>query len=223
MRHARFPALSACFTVSTTRHAVGHTLSHRALLTRRLRTRCQPSLALGHVVAGPRSLVPRRRGSSLFFFDDVNRGLLGRGCASADANILGHQFWLFVFAKAPVRRDKSTCPHASDLISLRKLGFTLSFVRALPIVFVERNIHSRCRIRLFLRKQLVHAFRRAEGARSQQTLGGRNSLVQRVVEMALNEGVLLRKLVFVVRAVFAWGRTRAVTPSIHDSSNSLHP
>jgi hypothetical protein len=102
----------------------------------------------------------------------VNRGFLGRCCASADTYVLSDQFCLGIFAKSLVRRDKSACSRAANLASLGKFGFALGFVGALLLGFVERDIDSRCRIRLFPCKHLVHAFRRAEGATSVQSRSG---------------------------------------------------
>ena len=72
--------------------------------------------------------------------DDVNGGLLGGGCASVDTDVISHQLGVYVFAKPLIRRDKSTCPRASHLISLRKLGLPLGFIGALLLVFVQRVI-----------------------------------------------------------------------------------
>ena len=107
-------------------------------------------------------------------------------------------------AKSPVRRNKSTRSHPSNLGSLREFSFALGFVRALLLIFVERCIDPRHWILLFLCKQLVHAFRRAEGAASVQPVGGRISFVEYVVDTAVDEGVLWLKLVVVLHAVFTW-------------------
>jgi hypothetical protein len=108
----------------------------------------------------------------LFIADDVNRCLLGGGSASVHTDVISQQVCVYVFAKPLVRRDKSTCPRASNLISLRKFGLTLGLVGALLLVLVERVIYLHCRIRLFLCKQLVQALRRrAEEATSVRTLG----------------------------------------------------
>src|SRR5580693_1655496 len=86
----------------------------------------------------------------LLVVDDVNRSLLGGGCASVDTDVISQQVCVYVFAKPLVRRDKSTCPRASNLISLRKFGLPLGFVGALLFVLVERVIYPHGRIRLFL-------------------------------------------------------------------------
>jgi hypothetical protein len=86
----------------------------------------------------------------LFIADDVNRCLLGGGSASVDTDVISQQVCVYVFAKPPVRRDKSTCPLASNFISLRKFGLPLGLVGALLFVLVERVIYPHGRIRLFL-------------------------------------------------------------------------
>jgi hypothetical protein len=65
---------------------------------------------------------------SLLNVDDVNRGLLGGGCTSADTNIVSHQLCLCICAESLIRRDKPTCPQPADLTSSRELVFPLSFV-----------------------------------------------------------------------------------------------
>ena len=77
---------------------------------------------------------------------------------STDTDVIRHEFWLCVFGKTPVRRNKSTRTHPSNLASLQEFGFALCFVRALLVTFVERGVHSRCGILHFFRKQLVHGF-----------------------------------------------------------------
>jgi hypothetical protein len=89
-------------------------------------------------------------GQLLLVVDDVNRSLLGGGCASVDTDVISQQVRVYVFAKPLVRRDKSTCSRASNLISLRKFGLPLGFVGALLFVLVERVIYPHGRIRLFL-------------------------------------------------------------------------
>ena len=111
----------------------------------------------------------------------------------------------------------------SALISLWKFGLPLGFVGALLLALVERVIYPRCRIRLFLGKQLVQAFRRrAEGATSVPPLGRRISLVEYVVDAAVDEGVLWLKLVVLIHAVFACRRFHRAIRSSHDSTMSLH-
>ena len=154
--------------------------------------------------------------SLLFVFDDVNRGLLGRCCASADPDVLSDQLCLSVFAKSQVRRDKSTCSRAANLTSLRKFGFVLGFVGALPLSFIEQDVDSRRRIWLFLRKHLVHGFRRTIRATSIRSLGRRISLVEHVVDTAVDKSVLWLKLIVVLAAVFACRRTSATVGGTHD-------
>ena len=79
-------------------------------------------------------------GQLLLIVDDVNGGLLGGGSASIDTDVISHQVRVYVFAKPLVRRDKSSCSRASNLISLRKFGLPLGFIGALLLVLVERVI-----------------------------------------------------------------------------------
>ena len=157
------------------------------------------------------------RGQLLLIVDDVNCGLLGGGCASVDTDVISHQVCLLVLAKTPVRWDKSTSSRASNLIMLRKFGFTLGFVGALLLVLVVRVVCLHRRVRLFLGEKLVQAFgSRIEGGTSVWPLGRRISLVKYVVDAAIDEGVLRLKLVVLILAVFA-------IRSTHDSTMSLHP
>ena len=84
----------------------------------------------------------------------MNRGFLGGCCASADTDVLSDQFCLGVFAKSPVRRDKSAGSGTANLTSPGKFGFPLGFVGALLLIVVERDIYPPCRIWLFLREHL---------------------------------------------------------------------
>lgn len=59
-----------------------------------------------------------------------------------------------VFAKSPVRRGKSAGSGTANLTSPGKFGFPLGFVRALLLIFVERDIYPRCRIWLCLREHI---------------------------------------------------------------------
>jgi hypothetical protein len=129
----------------------------------------------------------------------VNSGLFGRRCSPADTDVLGHQLCLYVFAKPPVRRDKSTRARPPNLASLRELEFTLGFVGPLLFICVERVTDSRQRILLFLYKLLVDAFRRPEGITSVRSLGRRISLVEYVIDAAVDQRVLWLKLVVVLR------------------------
>ena len=45
-------------------------------------------------------------GQLLLVVDDVNRGLLGGGCASVDTDVISQQVRVYVFAKPLIRRDK---------------------------------------------------------------------------------------------------------------------
>src|ERR1700722_12041785 len=106
--------------------------------------------ATGWAVSAPVVGVVGVPGQLLLVVDDVNRSLLGGGCASVDTDVISQQVRVYVFAKPLVRSDKSTCSRASNLISLRKFGLPLGFVGALLFVLVERVIYPHGRIRLFL-------------------------------------------------------------------------
>src|SRR5271157_125299 len=187
---------------------------------------------LGHPLRQTRRRLPRRRRTqgdhhlaALFvrhalvaIVDDVNSGLFGRRCSPADTDVLGHQLCLRVFTKPPVRSDKSTRSLPPNLASLRELDFTLGFVGPLLFICVERVTDSRQRILLFLCKLLVDAFRRPEGTTSVRSLGRRISLVEYVVDAAVDQRVLWLKLVVVLRAVLACRRPQAEIPTTHDST-----
>jgi len=136
----------------------------------------------------------------------VNSGLFGRRCSPADTDVLGHQLCLRVFAKPSVRSDKSTRSHPPNLASLRELDFTLGFVGPPLFIFVERVTDSRQRILLFLCKLLLDAFRGPEGTTSEPSFGRRISLVEYIIDAAVDQRVLGLKLVVVLRAVLAPGR-----------------
>jgi hypothetical protein len=138
--------------------------------------------------------------------DDVNRGLLGRRCYPAGTDVLSHQLCLGVYAKSPVRRDKSTRSHPTNLASLWELDLTLGFVGPPLFIRVERVTDSRQRILRFRCKLLVNAFRRPEGTTSVRSLGRRISLVEYIINAAIDQRVLWLKLVVVFRAVLACRR-----------------
>jgi hypothetical protein len=120
----------------------------------------------------------------------VNCSLFGRRCSPADTDVLGYQFRLCVFAITPVRRDKAACSQPPNLASLRELGFTLRFVGPLLFIGVERVTDSRQRIWLFLGKLLVEGFRRPVGPTSVGSLGRRISLVEYIIDAAVDQRVL---------------------------------
>src|SRR5271166_306202 len=153
--------------------------------------------------------------------DDVNSGLFGRCCSPADTDVLGHQLRLCVFAKPPVRRDKSTRSRPPNLASLRELDFTLGFVGPLLFIRVERVTDSRQRILLFLCKLLVDTFRRPEGTGSIRSLGRRISLVECIIDATVDQRVLRLKLVVVLGAVLAGRRPQAEIPTTHDSTTPI--
>src|SRR5271166_3240882 len=150
--------------------------------------------------------------------DDVNSGLFGRRCSPADTDVLGHQLCLRVFAKPSVRSDKSTRSHPPNLASLRELDFTLGFVGPSLFIFVERVTDSRQRILLFLCKLLLDAFRGPEGTTSERSFGRRISLVEYIIDAAVDQRVLGLKLVVVLRAVLACRRPQAEIPTTHHST-----
>ena len=120
----------------------------------------------------------------------MNSGLFGRRCSPADADVLGHQLRIDVFAIPPVRCDKSTRSHPPYLASLRELDFTLRLVGPLLFLGVERVTDSRKRILLFRCKLLADAFRRRVRPPSIGSLGRRISLVKYVIDAAVDQRVL---------------------------------
>ena len=135
----------------------------------------------------------------------MNSGLFGRRCSPADTDVLGHQLCLcFRQTLCPAQQVDPLRP--PNLASLRELDFTLGFVGPLLFICVERVTDSRQRILLFLCKLLVDAFRRPEGTRSVRSLGRRISLVEYVIDAAVDQRVLWVKLVVVLRAVLACRR-----------------
>src|ERR1700730_483170 len=106
--------------------------------------------ATGWAVLAPVVGVGSVPGQLLLVVDDVKRSLLGGACASVDTDVISQQVRVYVFAKPLVRRDKSTCSRASNLISVRKCALPLGFVGAWLCVLVERVIYPHGLIRLFL-------------------------------------------------------------------------
>ena len=142
-------------------------------------------------------------GVLLVIVDDVNCGLLSRGCAPVDTDVISQQFCLYVLAKPPVRRDQATGSLASNLLVLRKFALPLGFVGSLQLVLVVQVVDVHRRIGFFLGKELIQAFVfHIEGA-SVRPLGRGISLVEYVVDATIDEGVRGLKLVVGIEAVFA--------------------